>query len=120
MKFVALLSGGKDSCFNILKCVEHGHTLECLAHLKPSSGDEIDSYMYQSVGYNMVSEIARALNAPLVQTDVRGDAKNKSLFYEICNGDEVEDLYLLLLGVKVRENNFFLISNFVHIIIFSG
>jgi diphthamide synthase (EF-2-diphthine--ammonia ligase) len=47
MKFVALLSGGKDSVFSIEKCFEHGHELLCVANLYPPtdpdrSGDEIN------------------------------------------------------------------------------
>lgn len=25
MKVVGLVSGGKDSCFNMMECVQHGH-----------------------------------------------------------------------------------------------
>ena len=52
MKFVALLSGGKDSCFNIMKCVEYGHELVALANLYPENPheDEVNSFMYQSAG----------------------------------------------------------------------
>jgi diphthine-ammonia ligase len=35
MKFVALISGGKDSIFNILKCIEEGHELVALVNLHP-------------------------------------------------------------------------------------
>ena len=35
MKVVALISGGKDSCFNMLHCVANGHEIEALANLKP-------------------------------------------------------------------------------------
>ena len=35
MKFIALISGGKDSIFNIMKCMEAGHELVCLANLFP-------------------------------------------------------------------------------------
>ncbi len=36
MKVVALLSGGKDSCYNMMKCIEHGHDIVALANLKPA------------------------------------------------------------------------------------
>jgi diphthine-ammonia ligase len=35
MKFIALISGGKDSIFNILKCIEKGHELVAVANLYP-------------------------------------------------------------------------------------
>lgn len=37
MRTVALLSGGKDSCFNMLKCVEAGHEIVALANLRPGT-----------------------------------------------------------------------------------
>ncbi len=40
MKFLALISGGKDSIFNILKCIEEGHELVALVNLHPK-GEEI-------------------------------------------------------------------------------
>ena len=35
MKVVALLSGGKDSIYNAYKCVQYGHEIVAVAHLKP-------------------------------------------------------------------------------------
>ena len=35
MRTVALISGGKDSCFNMLQCVAAGHEIVALANLKP-------------------------------------------------------------------------------------
>ena len=35
MKTVALISGGKDSCFNMMQCVAAGHQLVALANLRP-------------------------------------------------------------------------------------
>lgn len=37
MRVVALVSGGKDSCFNILQCVTAGHEIVALANLRPES-----------------------------------------------------------------------------------
>ena len=33
MKVLALISGGKDSIFNIQKCLEHGHSIIALGNL---------------------------------------------------------------------------------------
>jgi diphthine-ammonia ligase len=44
MKFVALISGGKDSCFNAIKCVSYGHELVCMGNLCPPEdflGEEV-------------------------------------------------------------------------------
>jgi diphthine-ammonia ligase len=51
MKVIGLISGGKDSCYNLMQCVAAGHEIACLVNLHPPEGvDELDSYMYQSVG----------------------------------------------------------------------
>ncbi|KAG2272854.1 hypothetical protein Bca4012_085942 [Brassica carinata] len=57
MKVVALVSGGKDSCYVMMKCIQYGHEVKsfpenvltqivALANLLPV--DELDSYMYQT------------------------------------------------------------------------
>ena len=33
MQVLALISGGKDSIFNITKCIEHGHSIVALGNL---------------------------------------------------------------------------------------
>lgn len=38
MKYVALLSGGKDSCYNLSHCAKHGHELVAAASLGPEQG----------------------------------------------------------------------------------
>lgn len=35
MKIVALVSGGKDSCYNMMQCVAAGHDIVALANLAP-------------------------------------------------------------------------------------
>ena len=56
MKVVALVSGGKDSCYNILRCQEHGHELVALANLHPheAAPDELDSFCFQTVGHQLL------------------------------------------------------------------
>lgn len=66
MKVAALLSGGKDSCYNMLECVRHGHEITCLVNLLPGliyllillladeSINELDSFMYQTVGHTAI------------------------------------------------------------------
>jgi diphthine-ammonia ligase len=48
MKIVGLLSGGKDSVFNLLECIaSYDHELVCVATLRPEvDGTELDSFMY--------------------------------------------------------------------------
>jgi len=38
MKYVALLSGGKDSCYNLVHCARNGHELIAAASLGPEPG----------------------------------------------------------------------------------
>ena len=56
-RVLALVSGGKDSCFSMLECVASGHSIVALANLKPHDEDEneLDSYMYQTVGHQVRS-----------------------------------------------------------------
>ena len=59
MKVVGLISGGKDSVFNLIECVAHGHEIVCLANLHgQEAGAELDSFMYQTVGVEITPLIA--------------------------------------------------------------
>jgi len=107
MKFVALISGGKDSIFNIIKCIEKGHELVALANLHPKThGTELDSYMYQSVGSENIEKIAQCLDTPLFRREIMGKPVILDLEYngdsEQKKDDEVEDLYLLLKEIKEK------------------
>lgn len=72
MKFVGLISGGKDSIFNLVKCVAHGHELICLANLHPATQGETDSFMYQTVGVEIAASIASCLEVPLYRRAIAG------------------------------------------------
>ncbi len=37
MKVVALVSGGKDSCYSMMQCARYGHQIIALANLVPPS-----------------------------------------------------------------------------------
>lgn len=103
MKFVALVSGGKDSCFNILHCLAQGHELVCLANLYPQStegSDEIDSYMYQTVGHDVLTLYEKCTGKPMYREPILGKASNQKLEYDHTDNDETEDLYRLLKKVK--------------------
>ncbi|KIP07008.1 hypothetical protein PHLGIDRAFT_106172 [Phlebiopsis gigantea 11061_1 CR5-6] len=118
MKYVALLSGGKDSCYNLLHCHKNGHELVAAASLGPEPGrgptllslhlDEIDSYMYQTVGQDAIEYVAKALDVPLYRRVISGSAVDMSSEYGsrtvrengALEGDETEDLYTLLSDVK--------------------
>ena len=56
-KVLALVSGGKDSTYNMHKCVEYGHEIVALGNLfpKPVAGElDADSFCFQSVGHNVI------------------------------------------------------------------
>ncbi|KAA3671285.1 diphthine-ammonia ligase [Paragonimus westermani] len=101
-KFVALISGGKDSIFSIMECVVHGYRLEALINLSPKFDDscavELDSYMYQSVASEGIPFIAQALGVPLYQFPITGKPTCQALHYSTSTGshDEVEDLFIAL------------------------
>ena len=68
MKVIGLISGGKDSIYNLIQCINNGHTIVCLGHLaRPPNTGEMDSYMYQTVGSEMVDAIAKCLDLPLIK-----------------------------------------------------
>lgn len=120
MQVVGLLSGGKDSCFNLCHCVAHGHEIVALATLAPPEGtgappsltpDELDSYMYQTVGHDAVQAVADAMALPLYRAHIRGTPRNQGAVYgardpaqrDIDARDETEDLYELLKLVKLHH-----------------
>lgn len=101
MRVVVLVSGGKDSTCNMLKCVEHGHDIVALANLHPdrqrTTSDELDSFMYQSVGHELIDAYAECMQVPLYRRAIRGSSRVTSMQYApIDAADEVEDLFELL------------------------
>ncbi|XP_043190210.1 diphthine--ammonia ligase-like isoform X1 [Amphibalanus amphitrite] len=102
MRVVALVSGGKDSCYNMIQCVREGHAVVALANLHPpqSANDEMDSYMYQTVGHNAIALYAEAMELPLYRASIRGSACASDREYSPTEGDEVEDLHRLLSKIK--------------------
>ncbi|XP_069805567.1 diphthine--ammonia ligase isoform X2 [Dendropsophus ebraccatus] len=106
MRAVALISGGKDSCYNMMQCVMAGHQIVALANLKPPENavDELDSYMYQTVGYQALNLYAEAMDLPLYRATLSGSSLNTGRGYTPHEGDEVEDLYRLLKLVKDKES----------------
>jgi diphthine-ammonia ligase len=72
MKVVGLISGGKDSIYNLMQCAAHGHQIICLANLHPEQPSELDSFMYQSVGVEITPFIADAIGLPLLRRAISG------------------------------------------------
>ncbi|ORX35894.1 hypothetical protein BD324DRAFT_682050 [Kockovaella imperatae] len=112
-KVIGLVSGGKDSCFNLLHCVANGHEIVALATLTPEDGiDELDSHLYQSVGTRLLPLIAESMDLPLYTRVIKGKAVERGPEYGSkitggresgVTGDETEDLTALLQDVKTAH-----------------
>ncbi|KAF1971210.1 hypothetical protein BU23DRAFT_556227 [Bimuria novae-zelandiae CBS 107.79] len=102
LNFVALISGGKDSFFSILHCLANGHRLVALANLHPpANGEEdINSFMYQTVGASLISLYEEALEVPIYRQEIRGSAVVHDTDYRQQEYDETEALVPLLKQVK--------------------
>ncbi|KAH8731351.1 ATP binding L-PSP endoribonuclease family protein-like protein [Phaeosphaeriaceae sp. PMI808] len=104
LNVIALVSGGKDSLFSILHCQTNGHAIVALGNLHPahstnSNGEDIDSYMYQTVGHTVIPLYEQALGVPLYRQEILGNTVNSNRDYEKLEDqehDETEDLVPLL------------------------
>ncbi|KAH8289527.1 hypothetical protein KR054_006852 [Drosophila jambulina] len=96
MRVVAMVSGGKDSCYNMMQCVAEGHEIVALANLHPKDRDELDSFMYQTVGHMGIEILASAMGLPLYRRETKGKSTQTGKQYVPTDDDEVEDLYSLL------------------------
>jgi Predicted ATPases of PP-loop superfamily len=82
MKFVALVSGGKDSFYSIMECIRNGHELVACAHLSPRTQngtdeeeeeEEEESYMYQTAASECIPiQVEQCLGVPLVMRQCIG------------------------------------------------
>jgi diphthine-ammonia ligase len=110
LKVVCLISGGKDSLFSILHCLRNGHEVVALANLHPPETEEhgavedLDSYMYQTVGHRVIPLYEKALGLPLYRQAVSGSAVNQEKCYgPTSDQDETEVLLPLLRNVKAHH-----------------
>ncbi|XP_068802445.1 diphthine--ammonia ligase isoform X4 [Struthio camelus] len=91
----------------MMQCVAAGHQIVALANLRPAEStgqtDELDSYMYQTVGHHAIDLYADAMDLPLYRCFIKGTSVNTGRVYTTCEEDEVEDLYCLLKLVKDKE-----------------
>jgi diphthine-ammonia ligase len=116
LNVIALISGGKDSIYSILHCLQNGHKVVALGNVYPLprdsnksleshvtqevEGDEDDfnSYMYQTVGHTVIPLYGQALGIPLYRQPISGDASATGATYEkpANSIDETESLVPLL------------------------
>ncbi|KAI1818482.1 adenine nucleotide alpha hydrolases-like protein [Poronia punctata] len=107
LSVIALVSGGKDSFYSILHCQANGHRVVALANLYPSrdaakdtvaapehptldgadAGDDdetdLNSFMYQTVGHQIIPLYAAATGLPLYRQPIVGTAVHHGLSYQI-------------------------------------
>jgi diphthine-ammonia ligase len=105
MKIVALVSGGKDSCYNATLCQAHGHEITALANLHPHEGapHELDSFCFQTVGHQAMELYPACTGLPLYRLRFGGHSLQQGLQYVPQEGDEVEDLHRLLAFVLEQQ-----------------
>jgi len=122
LKVIALISGGKDSLYSILHCLANGHSIVALANLHPPlsvgsditnaaehEDEDVDSYMYQTVGHSIISLYERALQVPLYREQIRGGAANRDKDYAPTSSpnadepDETESLVPLLKNIIAKH-----------------
>jgi diphthine-ammonia ligase len=135
LNVVALISGGKDSFFSLLHCIANGHRVVALANLHPASpappavpptssrgaddGQEaeevaavvdLNSFMYQTVGHQVIPLYSEATGIPLYRQAIAGDAGLGGKDY--CSpspsssggsDDETESIVPLLRAVKAAH-----------------
>ncbi|KIW71981.1 hypothetical protein PV04_00206 [Phialophora macrospora] len=121
LNVIALISGGKDSLFSILHCLENGHKVVALANLYPkpsegseveespsddqndSEGEDLNSFMYQTVGHSVIPLYSECLGTPLYRREITGSAVQTGRYYDAghlgSSADETEDLVPLLRDV---------------------
>jgi diphthine-ammonia ligase len=101
MKFLALVSGGKDSIYAASCLVKDGHQLVALLHMR-STLAYADSYMYQTVGSEVSPVLGECLGVPVFVHETECRSINLELAYKETAYDEVEDLYDALTDIKSR------------------
>ncbi|PKK42486.1 hypothetical protein CI102_14455 [Trichoderma harzianum] len=136
LNVIALISGGKDSFFNLVHCIRHGHRIVALANLFPAVDganeavedvqfidpeqqtsratedesaheEDLNSFMYQTVGHEVIPLYAAATGIPLYRQPIRGGALHHERDYDYSSGgqkaDETESMLLLLKAIKARH-----------------
>ncbi|KAL8674336.1 MAG: hypothetical protein Q9168_001265 [Polycauliona sp. 1 TL-2023] len=97
---IGLISGGKDSFFSLLHCQANGHRIVALANLYPppsppnkphteeDDSDDLNSFMYQTVGHTLIPLYAEILSLPLYRQGIRGSALNQAKEYSTYHGHD--------------------------------
>ncbi|ELQ76250.1 Rossmann-like alpha/beta/alpha sandwich fold containing protein [Trachipleistophora hominis] len=89
-RFVGLISGGKDSFYTIELLKQKEYNLVALVYIKST---DIDSYMYQTVGHEMIPFYRQVLDVPIYIIETNRKAINTDKEYVHTLNDEVEVIY---------------------------
>ncbi|KAK0389583.1 hypothetical protein NLU13_3158 [Sarocladium strictum] len=143
LNVIGLVSGGKDSFYSLLHCLEHGHRVVALANLFPAADEgtlpietqwidpeapageipgvlpgadgeddaDLNSFMYQTVGHEVIPLYASATGLPLYRRQISGSAVRHERDYDYAamaseetdNGEETESMTPLLRYVMDRH-----------------
>lgn len=112
LNVIALISGGKDSLYSLLHCIDNGHRLTALANLYPRSNpasevskthaaedgpaplayergeegedeqEDLNSFMYQTVGHSVIPLYAECLGLPVYRRAITGSAVQTGRYYD--------------------------------------
>lgn len=91
MRFLALVSGGKDSIYNMQLAINDGNTPVCLLNMKMN--EEKDSFMFQYAGNALLPGISECLGLPLHMVETKGVSKIREIEYSATEDDEIEELF---------------------------
>lgn len=142
LNVIGLISGGKDSFYSLLHCIEHGHKIVALANLFPAAEEgtlpietqwinpeaslkeshgsnegrtreetDLNSFMYQTVGHEVIPLYAAATGLPLYRRQIHGSAVRHERDYDyasiapehIDEGEETESMTPLLKSIMERH-----------------
>lgn len=110
LNVVALISGGKDSFFSLLHCLQNGHKVVALGNLYPASPSseprnddfsrngetnenddhDLNSFMYQTVGHTVIPLFEKALGIPLYRQPIIGTAIQTGTSYSHADAATAE------------------------------
>lgn len=117
LNVIALISGGKDSFYSLLHCIQNGHRIVALANLYPPVPDapaggsqderDLNSFMYQTVGHEVIPLYAEATGIPLYRQLIAGGATRHERDYAYDASepgvDETESMLPLLRRIKEKH-----------------
>ncbi|KAG9248833.1 hypothetical protein BJ878DRAFT_451516 [Calycina marina] len=131
LNVIALISGGKDSFYSILHCLQNGHQVVALGNLFPGQSSvltsyptpsrsstppesstlsdaveesDLNSFMYQTIGHTVIPLYEQALGLPLYRQEITGTAVQAGITYSHGDSaDETESLIPLLKTIMAKD-----------------